>query len=167
VRINITLLPMLVEFRSHPISVRACSRPLTPFRFSLRGLMLAVVVAGLFLSLCAHLVRLNWASLYHAEQAYQSSLSRYPNRSPFPPGATPPRAWKGRVMVPPGAPPLEIWHSKMSMGYTDEIRRILPFVSGLFVAFVSLGAVAALGRVIQALFRRSFSPSTDELSRNH
>ena len=48
-----------------------------------------------------------------------------------------------------------------------EIQGILPFFSGLFIAFVSLGAVAALGRLIHALFRRSFSPSTDELSRNH
>jgi hypothetical protein len=167
VRIHIPLLPMLVEFRSQPISVKPRWRPLTPFRFSLRGLMLAVVVAGLFLSLCAYLVRLNSESLYHAEQAYQSSLSRYPNRFPFPPGTTLPRTWKGRVIVPPGAPPLEIWHRKMSMGYTAEFQRILPFVSGLFIAFVSLGAVAALGRVIHALFRRSFSPSTDELSRNH
>ena len=67
--------------------------------------MLAVVIAGLYFSLCAHLVLIHSASLYHAEQAYQSSLSRYANRSPFPPGTTLSPTWKGRTMVPPGAPP--------------------------------------------------------------
>ena len=46
--------------------------------------MFAVLVAGLYFSLCAYLVRLNWVSLYHTEQAYQSSLSRYPNGCPLP-----------------------------------------------------------------------------------
>jgi hypothetical protein len=162
VRIKIPLIPLLVEVRSQPIYVKPCWRPLTPFRFSLRGLVLAVVIAGLYFGLCAHLVRLNSASLYHAEQAHQSSLSRYPNRSPFPPGTTLPRAWKGRVMVPPGAPPLETWHREMSMGYTAAIGRLFPLVSGLFIAFISLGALAALGRVIHALFWRSLAPTADE-----
>jgi hypothetical protein len=155
---------MVVEIRSHPIAVKPRWRSLTPFRFSLRGLMLAVVVGGLYFSLCAHLVRLNSASLYHVEQAYQSSLSRYPNRSPFPPGTTLPQAWKGRVMVPPGAPPLETWHREMSQGYTADLQRLFPLVSGLFITFVFLGAVAALGRGIHALFRRSFVSTTDEPS---
>jgi hypothetical protein len=155
---------MLVEVRSYPISVKLRWRPLTPFRFSLRGLMLAVVIAGLYFSLCAYLVRLNSASLYHAEQAYQSSLSRYPNRSPFPAGTKLPRVWKGRTMVPPGAPPLETWHRDMSIRYTADIQRLFPLVSGLFITFVFLGAVATLGRGIHALLRRSFDPTTDEPS---
>jgi hypothetical protein len=126
--------------------------------------MLAMVVAGLYFSLCAYLVRLNSASLYHAEQAYQSSLSRYPNRSPFPTGTTLPPAWKGRVMVPPGAPPLETWHSEMSIGYTADFQRLFPLVWGLFITFVALGAVVALGRAIHALFRRFFAPTIDEPS---
>jgi hypothetical protein len=123
--------------------------------------MVAVVVVGLYFGLCAHLVRLNSASLYHAEQAYQSSLSRYPNRSPFPPGTTLPRSGTGRVMIPPGAGPLETWHWEMSRSYVAEIQRLFPLVSGLFISLVSLGAVAALGRLIHALFRRSYAPTTD------
>jgi hypothetical protein len=164
VRINIPLLPMRVDVRSHPISVKPCWRPLTPFRFSLRGLMLAVVVAGLYCSLCAHLVRHNSASLYHAEQAYQSSLSRYPNRSHLLAGTTLPREWKGGVMVPRGSPPVETRHRMKSIGYTADIKRLFPLVSGFSITFVSLGALAALGRVIHAWFRASVAPTTDELS---
>jgi hypothetical protein len=162
VRINIPFLPMLVEVRSQPISAKPRWRPLTPFRFSLRGLVLAVAVAGLYLSLCAHLVQLNRASLYHAEQAFQLSLSRYPNRSPFPAGTKPPG--KFRVMVPPGATPLELWHREISIEYVAAIKRLFPVVIGLFITFVFLGAVVALGRIIYALFRRSFAPAADEQS---
>ncbi len=133
-----------------------------PFQFSLRGLLLAVVVAGLYFSLCAYLVRLNSSSLYHAEQAYESSLDRYPNRSPFSPGTTLLPEWKGAVWVPPGAPPLETWHREMAIGYTADFQRLFPLVLGLFLTFAFLGAVVALGRAIQALFRRSFAQTTDE-----
>src|SRR4051794_16265525 len=153
---------MLVEVRSHSIPVRPRWRPLRPFRFTLRRLMLAVIIAGLYFALCAHLVQLNSASLYHAEQAYQSSLSRYPNRSYFSPGTELPPDWKGAVPVPPGAPPEETWHQEMSVSYTAAIRRLWPLVSGLFIGFVSIGTVTALGRGIHALFRHSFAPATEE-----
>jgi hypothetical protein len=52
----------------------------------------------------------------------------------------------------------------MSIRYTADIQRLFPIVSGLFLTFVSLGAVAALGRGIHALFRRSFAQTTDEPS---
>jgi hypothetical protein len=126
--------------------------------------MLAVVVGGLYFWLCAHLARLNSASRYHAEQVYESSLNRYPNRSPFPPGTTLPKAWTGRVMVPPGAPPIETWHNHMSKSYAADFQRLFPLASGLFITLVFLGAVAALGRSIHALFRRTFASSTDEPS---
>jgi hypothetical protein len=60
VRINVPLLPLIVEVRW---------RVLGPPRFSLRGLMLTVGVVALFFSLCAYVGRLNRAITYHNEQA--------------------------------------------------------------------------------------------------
>ena len=54
-RINIPLLPILIEIRW---------RPLGPFQFTLRGLMLLVVIVGVFFALTAQTVRLQKAGSF-------------------------------------------------------------------------------------------------------
>jgi hypothetical protein len=56
VQFNVPLLPIVVE---------AQWRPLRPFRFSLRGLLLAVSVAAVFFAVCAYLGRANQAIQFH------------------------------------------------------------------------------------------------------
>ena len=162
VRIHIPLLPMLVEVRSHPISVKLRWRALVPFRFSLRGLLLAVVVAGLYFSLCAYLVRLNSASLYHAEQATSLPWTAIRIGPPSPPGPCDRRSGRARCGFRPVPRLSRTWHREMAIGYTADFQRLFPLVLGLFLTFAFLGAVVALGRAIQALFRRSFAQTTDE-----
>jgi hypothetical protein len=130
VRINIPLVPILVEVRW---------RPLQPFRFSLRGLMIMVGVAALFFSLCAYLGQLNRAANYHAEQAFKASFDRTKSR-------------------PYGPTPLEDWHWKMVDEYRAIFYPVEFIVFLLVVTFVSLVIVAILGRVLHWWHRRSVAP---------
>jgi hypothetical protein len=52
----------------------------------------------------------------------------------------------------------------MSQRRAADTDRLYRLALGLFITFVSLGALAALGRVIQALFRHSVMPTTDQPS---
>ena len=123
--INVPLLPLSVEFRW---------RPLRPMRFSIRGIMLVVVLAGIFLALVREVYRQGRAMSYHAEQAVLVTMNRTPTYDPT---------------------PLSNWHAAQSRQYQVVFEK-LDFQLFLFV--VSIGAVLALvaiGRIVAWLVRRS------------
>jgi hypothetical protein len=124
-RINIPLLPILVEVRR---------RPLRPLRISIRGLMIAVILAGLFFSLIAWLGRLNQAMNYYADQLSKATASRSKS-------------------APSGLTPLETWHMKKLMEYRATYDRVDLSSFALFMACVSLAVVAVLGRVLHGSSR--------------
>jgi hypothetical protein len=130
VRINIPLLPILIEIRW---------RPLGPFQFTLRGLMLLVVIVGVFFALAAQTVRLHKAGSYHAEQTVRASLSR--SKSP-----------------PYGPTPLELWHAKLSRDYHNAASLTEFITAMIFLTLVALGVVAVLGRIVHRLDRRPSLP---------
>jgi hypothetical protein len=123
--INVPLLPLSVEFRW---------RPLRPMRFSIRGIMLVVVLAGIFLALIRELHRQGRAMSYHAEQSFVVLLNRTSTYDPT---------------------PLSNWHAAQCAQYQIVVE-ILDLLIFLFV--VSIGAVLALfaiGRIVAWLVRRS------------
>jgi hypothetical protein len=130
VRINMPLIPVYIEVRW---------RPLRPFRFTLRSLMLAVAITGLFSSLLAYSVRLRTVGSYHAQQ----SVLVTPVRSESPPY---------------GLTPLVNRHLKMSHHYHDAASRIEWVMGIISLTLIALGVVAALGRVFYMLYRRSVIP---------
>ncbi len=121
VRINIPLIPVYIEIRW---------RPLGPFRFSMRSLMLAVAIAGLFFSLWAYSVRLRTVGSYHAQQSVLATEIR--SESP-----------------PYGLTPLVNWHVKMSHHYHDAASRIEWIMAISLLTLVAMGVVAVLVRVFQ------------------
>jgi hypothetical protein len=134
VRLNIPLLPILVEVRR---------RPLPPLRVSIRGLMIAVLLAGLFFALVAKLGRVSQALSYHTDQIIKAYAS--PSKSP-----------------PYGITPLETWHVTKMMEYRAAHERLDLTVLVAFMACASLVLVAALARVIHWLSRPSVIPPRDE-----
>ena len=159
-RITIPFLPMVVEGQ---FSLKARWRPLPPFRFSLRSFVIAVAVAGLFASLCAQAVRLERASRYHADQAFQLTLRRFPNGPPFSlPNRTAPNY---HFFVSEGATPLEKWHRKKAVEYTHAGNRLITPLIGVTILMVALSTLAVIGWVVHALLRPAFAPTADEPSR--
>jgi hypothetical protein len=135
VRFNIPLLPIHVELRR---------RPLRPPRFTIRGLMIVVVMAGVFFSLIAWLERLNQRMNYHIDQITMVN------------------GWsQGRA---PGITPLEAWHRTKMTEYQTVRDRVELAAFVLLLASVSIGLVAALGRVIQSTSRPSVIPPEAEQS---
>jgi hypothetical protein len=114
---------------------------------SIRGLMIAVVLAGLFFSLVAWLGRLNQAMNYHGEQVRKAAASR--SKSP-----------------PSGPTLLETWHSMKMSEYRATFERVDLSTFLLLVSCVSLAAVAALGRVLNWFFRPSLIPTGVEPHRS-
>jgi hypothetical protein len=134
-RIDIPLLPIFVEVRW---------RPLRPFRVSIRGLMLTVIMAGLFFSLVAENHRLDRAVKYHGRRTIDQN-----------------KQWRP---PPYGPTSLENWHLMKMTEYRAAHDRVDFIVFVLVMATASLGVVAALGRILHWFFRRSFTPPKDELS---
>jgi hypothetical protein len=135
VRIDIPLLPVSVEVHR---------RPLRPFRVSIRGLMIAIVLAGVFFALVAELRRLTLAANYHAEEMIKANAiaSRFNT-------------------LPLGTTPLEAWHMRKIAEYRLAHERLDLIAFAMLMAFVSLFAVAALGRVVHWLSRPSAIPPQD------
>ena len=122
--INVPLLPLSVEFRR---------RPLRPLRFSIRALMLVVVLAGMFFTLVTELRRQGQAMSYHAEQSVLVTMNRSPTNDPI---------------------PLANWHAARSQEYRAVVER-LDFL--LFLVVMTIGAVLtlfAIGRIGEWLIRR-------------
>ena len=131
-RLNIPLLPIQIDVRSH-FGVRW--RPLRTFRFTIRVLMLVVGITAVFCSLWvwfqANQLRLAQANNYHAEQAFDPFLPGVVNRP---------------------------WHAKMYHVYHAALLRngmIANTVLGTLLLFVLLFIV---GRVMNWLYRRSHPP---------
>lgn len=59
-RLNIPLLPIRIDVQW---------RPLPPLQFRVRGLMVVVLIAGLFLSLMVHISQLRNVGSYHAQRS--------------------------------------------------------------------------------------------------
>jgi len=137
VRIDIPLFPFRAE---------VYWRPLRPFRFSLRALMVTVVVAALLLALGVQLGRLTRAGNYHAEQAKTALMGRTPG--------------------PPGAVSLWRWHSARSFEYRAAAERVDFALFVAVVATVSLVVLAGLGRLIHRRSRpATVSPPEGESGR--
>src|SRR5262249_26615033 len=120
---------------------------LPPLRMSIRGLMIAVILAGLFFSLGAWLGRLNQAMNYHGEQMRKAAASRA--KSP-----------------PSGPTPLETWPSMKLSEDRATFERVDLSTFLLLVTCMSLVVVAALGRVLNWFFRPSLIPPGLERTRH-
>lgn len=126
-RLNIPLLPLVIDLRW---------RPLSPFRpkISLLGLIFTVGFLGVFFSLAAQSARLHRIGSYHAEQSLLVTLIKTPN----------------------GQHPPAIWHIVQSNQYHAEAQQYDEMAGALLVALVSLGTLAAIGRVLDWVGRRGF-----------
>jgi hypothetical protein len=122
-RINIPLLPFLIDVRW---------RPLRPFQCRMRGMMLAVGVAGLVCSLGAYAIRLVEMGNDHA--------SRY--------AYNPTGLNSG-------------WHAMMAQRYQHAgwILSLAFWVS--LMTLTALGMAATLGRILDSLHRRSVLTSQE------
>jgi hypothetical protein len=138
VRINVPLLPLIIEVRW-----RVLGSP----RFSLRGLMLTVGVMALFFSLCAAVGRLNRAMTYHNEQARKAALNPFPYRS---------------LGTQAGPAPDMNWHTTMANDYRETFMRLDLIVFLFFMTIVGVCVCALLGRALNAFARRSVNPLEDE-----
>jgi hypothetical protein len=135
VRINIPLIPVLVDVHW---------RPLPPFRISVRGLMLAVAIAAVYFALCVYLGQLNALSRYHAEQAY--------------------KVYQHRTTSTTQPDPLESWHFARADWYRDAAERVDLLTAVVAVFFLGLAVVTALGRVLNRLSRRLVTVQREESS---
>ena len=133
--INIPLLPICIEAGE----VRWRSLPLLRLRFTLLGFILVVAIAALFLTVGAEAVRLRNLGSYHAIETQKAANHRPPG-PPF------------------GHTRLEDWHFRMSKDYHSAAERKEAILDVMLKLLGTLGVVAALGRVIQWLFRRSALP---------
>jgi hypothetical protein len=104
-------------------------------RFTLLGLILVVAIAALLFSVGAEAIRLHTISSYHAIETQKAAN----NRPPGPPF---------------GHTSLEDWHFRMANDYRAAGDHKEAILGVMVKAFVMLGMVAALGRVIHWLFRR-------------
>jgi hypothetical protein len=132
VRLNIPLLPFVLEIRR---------RPLLPFRprFTLLGLILAVGVAGLFFSLFVEAERLHRLGSYHAEQSILATVDKTPD-DPRPPAA---------------------WHVTRSNQFHDAARLYDELVLAILLVPASLVVVAVVGRALDRLIRRRIVPTQE------
>jgi hypothetical protein len=133
VRINIPFIPISAEFRL---------RPLRPFQFTVRGLMLATVVASLFFSLFDYAARLHTVGSFHTEEMVKVASSR-PTGPPF------------------GTSSLVNWHATMSLRYHHSATRIDSILIVMLMTFVSIVMVIVIGRVLNWLLLRSVVPAQD------
>ena len=104
-------------------------------RFTLIGLILAVAIVALFLSVMVEAVRLHDLGSFHAIETQKAAN----NRPPGPPF---------------GHTSLEDWHFKMSKDYHAAAYRREAILDVMLKLLVTLGMVAVLGRVINWPFRR-------------
>jgi hypothetical protein len=132
VRFNILLLPIQVGLKLH---MDAHWRPLRPFRFSVRVMMLVVALTGAFCGLWvwfqAYQMRLARAINYHGDQAFD----------PFLPGAD-------------NRP----WHARMYNEYHAAFLRNDMIATTFMVVLTLIILAAIVGRVMNGLCRRSHVP---------
>jgi len=137
-RLIFPLLPIGIEAGE----VRWRSLPPLRLRFTLLGLTLMVAIGALFLSVVVEAVRLRHLGSYHAIETQKATNHRPPG-PPF------------------GLTSLEDWHFRMSNDYHAAAERKEAILHGMLKLLVTLGTVAALGRVIHWLFRRPLLPSRE------
>jgi hypothetical protein len=140
-RLNVPLLPVMVEVRW---------RPLGPPRISLYRLMLAVAVIAIFFSLWAYLGRVNRAIDYHNEQARKAA------GNPF---------TYGPLAAEPGDVAAMNWHTAMASEYHDTFMRLDLIVLLFGVAIAGVCVCALVGRFLNVFARRSLTSVGDDLDR--
>jgi hypothetical protein len=134
VRINIPLLPVCIK------AGEVRWRSLPPPRLTLLGMILVVAIAALFLCVGAESVRLHNIGSYHAIETSKVASIRYSSRE---------------------TTRLRDWHFRMSKDYHSAAERKEAILDVMLKLLVTLGMVAALGRVIHWLFRRRIPPSRE------
>jgi hypothetical protein len=132
-RINVPLLPLAIEITW---------RSLRPFRFTLRGLLMAVGIAAAFFTLVAYLRRANQAIQYHTLAAREASRSLGPFRN----------------STPPWANSLEQWHYRMAFHCRVIAERLdlICFLVVVLIAFIAL--LAIVGQFLNWFAPRSEVP---------
>jgi hypothetical protein len=139
--LNIPLLPIQIDVGFHP-SVRF--RPLRPFRFSIRVLMLVVGIMAIFCSFWVwfqnYRLRLARTINFHANQAFD----------PFLPG----------VVDRP-------WHAKMYPEHHAALLRNAMIVTPLLQTLLSFVLIFLIGRAINCFCRRSHPPHRVRSWRQH
>jgi hypothetical protein len=130
--LNIPLLPIQIDVRVH---LGARFRPLPPFRFSIRILMLVVAITAISCSLWVwfqtYQGRLARANNYHAEQAFD----------PFLPGVAD-----------------RPWHARMYHEYHAALIRNAMIAKTLLSILLIFVTAFIIGRMMHWLYQRSHAP---------